>query len=134
RSRTASCRRSRPRMSCSPRFGGSRDGWHLALPGYRGPTAQVSAMARDASGEFSRPVSLTLSGFPELGAVTIAAPAYYGDLMYAADSTHPAVLQMALLTIFGATDPSAAGRTIRGDGPPLTHWCLPGSGGGSHRS
>jgi hypothetical protein len=58
---------------------------------------------------------VTLSGFPELGEVTIAAPAYYGDLMYPADSTHPAVLQLALLTIFGATDASAAARTIRGD-------------------
>jgi len=46
--------------------------------------------------------------------------------MYAADSTHPAVLQMALLTIFGATDPSAAGRTIRGDGAALDALVLAG--------
>jgi hypothetical protein len=62
-----------------------------------------------------RPISLALSGFPELGTVTIMVPAYCGDLMYPADSGHPAVLQMALLTIFGATDASAASRTIRGD-------------------
>ncbi|MDQ2873839.1 MAG: hypothetical protein M3Y33_03060 [Actinomycetota bacterium] len=79
-----------------------------------------------------RPVLLPLSGFPELGTVTISAPAYYGDVMYPGDSTHPAVLQMALLTIFGATDASSAGRTISGDWtaldalvPDEQRWWLP---------
>lgn len=86
----------------------------------------------EASEEFSRPVSVTLSGFPELGEVTIAAPAYYGDVMYDADSKHPAVLQITLLTVFGATDASAAGRTIRGEWdaldalvPAERRWWLP---------
>jgi hypothetical protein len=86
----------------------------------------------EASEDSSGPVPLTLSGFPELGEVTIKAPAYYGDLMYPADSMHPAVLQMALLTIFGATHASAAGRTTHGDWAALDalvpverRWWLP---------
>lgn len=68
-----------------------------------------------ASDEDMQPVPLRLSGFPELGEVTINAPAYYGDSMYPADGNDPARLQMALLTIFRASTPSAAGRTLHGD-------------------
>ena len=71
--------------------------------------------AEHASDEGMQPVPLRLSGFPELGEVTINAPAYYGDSMYPADGNDPALLQMALLTIFGATTPSAADRTLHGD-------------------
>jgi hypothetical protein len=39
----------------------------------------------EASEESPHVVPVTLSGFPELGDVTIAAPAYYGDVMYASD-------------------------------------------------
>src|SRR5262249_41737859 len=68
--------------------------------------AAIAETGAESSEDASRPVSVTLSGFPELGEVTIAAPAYYVDLMYPADSTHPAVLQLALLTVFGVTGAS----------------------------
>jgi hypothetical protein len=75
--------------------------------------------APDSSDEPVRLVAMTLSGFPELGRVAVEIPAFYEELMYPADSTDPALLQMALLTVFGATDASAPGRTIRGDGDAL---------------
>ena len=74
---------------------------------------------RDESDEAAKTIPVRLSQFPELGEVTIEVPAYYGDPMYPIDSDHPALLQIALLTIFGATTPSAAGRTIRGHGEAL---------------
>jgi hypothetical protein len=73
----------------------------------------------ETSDESSRLVPMRLSGFPELGEITINAPAFYGDPMYSADSNQPALLQMALLTVFGAAVPDAAGRTVRGDGTAL---------------
>jgi hypothetical protein len=86
----------------------------------------------EESEDFLRPVPMALTGFSELGEVTITAPAYYGDVVYDAASRDPAVLQLALLTIFGAADASAAGRTIRGDGDALDalvpverRWWLP---------
>jgi hypothetical protein len=86
------------------------------------PRTDDSSSTGDAPNSFEeslRPVAATLSGFPELGGVTVEIPAFYGDLMYPADSTDPALLQMALLTVFGATNASAPGRTIRGDGEAL---------------
>lgn len=99
------------------------------------PRTDDSLGAKDgpeASEESPLTTSMTLSGFPELGNVTIAAPAYYGDVMYASESTDPAVLQLALLTVFGATDAHAPGRTVRGDWsaldalvPPERRWWVP---------
>jgi hypothetical protein len=105
----------------------SRPSWMPRTDDSQGPSNGTEAF-EDSSGA----VPLTLSGFPELGEVTIKIPAYYGDLMYPADSIEPAVLQMSLLTIFGATDPSAAGRSARGDWASLDalvpverRWWLP---------
>ncbi len=86
------------------------------------PRTEDSARVIDdeeASDESSQLVPMRLSGFPELGEVTIKAPAVYGDPMYSADGNQPALLQMALLTVFGAAIPDAAGRTVRGDGTAL---------------
>ncbi len=86
------------------------------------PRTEDSASVVDGeetSDESSQLVPMRLSGFPELGEVTINAPAFYGDPMYSADSNQPALLQMALLTVFGAAVPDATGRTVRGDGTAL---------------
>jgi hypothetical protein len=96
-------RRQETRPSWMPRTGDS-------------PSADIDD--EDAA-DFCQPVPVSLSGFPELGEVTIKAPAFYGDPMYEADSNEPALLQMALLTVFGATTPSAPGHTVRGDAAAL---------------
>jgi len=99
------------------------------------PRTEDSASVVDGeetSDESSQLVPMRLSGFPELGEVTINAPAFYGDPMYSADSNQPALLQMALLTVFGAAVPDATGRTVRGDGtaldalvPAENRWWIP---------
>jgi hypothetical protein len=80
------------------------------------PSADIDDEDADNS---CQPVPVSLSGFPELGEVTIKAPAFYGDPMYEAESNESALLQMALLTVFGATTPSAPGQTVRGDSAAL---------------
>jgi hypothetical protein len=99
------------------------------------PRTEDSASVVDGeetSDESSQLVPMRLSGFPELGEVTINAPAFYGDPMYSADSNQPSLLQMALLTVFGAAVPDATGRTVRGDGtaldalvPAENRWWIP---------